>query len=131
MNQREAMRKLGISRQGINHATIRGSLRFKEGNGRGQREYTIEDIREYANRKGKGNRTKSVTRKFAFPVNEPEPVRTMQIYDPVTDTHTLLTQCTCCKKFKARIFQFGQCAKCLNPKFQWLIDVINDVRSLV
>jgi len=105
-------------------------LRFKEG-GRGQREYSIEDIREYANRKGKGNRTKSVTRKFGFPVNQEEQPRTMQIYDPTTDTHTLLTQCRCCKKFKTKIYQFQQCAECLKPKFARLIAVINDVRSLV
>lgn len=130
MNQREAMRKLGISQKGINRATARGSLQFKEG-GRGQREYSIEDIREYSNRKGKGNRTKSVTRKYAFPVNQPEEPRTMEIYDPTTDTTTILTQCKCCKKFKARIFQFQQCADCLNPKFERLIKVLNNVRSLV
>lgn len=129
MNEREAMRKLGISYNGIYRAAVkRGSLKFKSVGK--QREYDIEDIREYANRKGKGTRTKSVTRKFAFPVNQEEQSRTMQIYDPTTDTHTLLTQCRCCKKFKTKIYQFQQCAECLNPKFVRLIAVINDVRSL-
>lgn len=140
MNIAEASKFLGIKTDSLRVATERKAIKYQIVEG--QKEFTIEELRAYKERQ-ESRRMSGLEFKLrrlnpaANTKRNPEKTKFIETHRPMQKVivddlgnEYTFTQCSSCKEFKSRNYQYNKCATCLHPDFKKLVGVMNQVRGL-